>query len=247
MRRLVAGLILAALSVGASCAADMPVKATPVASAAVYNWTGLYGGLNVGYDWGRVDWSYYNDPTQTVGRRPQGPSVGLHAGAQYQFKQFLIGVEGSWSGSLKDIDDRGLDAPIFAARFDSYARIVNVWTVGPRVGWVFSPQWMVFATGGYAESVVDTAFILRATPATGSDYRSFTHHGWFAGGGIEYLFNNYVYAGLEYRHVELDTGLHGPAVPVTDVSRYVSPSFDIVQIRLGFKFTPGQGAVVAKY
>lgn len=247
MKRPLTGLALVALSASASAAADLPVKAAPIAPAAIYNWTGFYGGVNVGYDWGQVDWSYFNNRTQTVARRPEGTSVGFHVGAQYQIKQFLIGVEGSWSGSIRNIDNRGPDAPSFAARFDSYAHIVDVWTVGPRAGFVFSPQWMVFVTGGYAESVVDSAFILLANPQQGSDYRSFTHRGWFAGGGIEYLFNNYVYAGLEYRHVELDTVLHGPRIPVTDVSRYVNASFDLVQVRLGFKITPGQTAVVAKY
>jgi outer membrane immunogenic protein len=242
MRKLVTGLAFAALSASVSNAADLPLKAPSAVQPALYNWTGFYAGGNLGYDWGQVNWSYFGDPTQTVARRPEGPSVGVHLGAQYQVKQFLIGVEGSWSGSLRDIDDRGLDAPIFAARFDSYARIVNVWTIGPRVGWVFSPQWMVFATGGYAESVIESAFILRPNVAAGSDFRTGTHHGWFAGGGVEYLFNNYVYAGLEYRHVELDTVLQGPPtpLPIIDVSRQVSPSFDVVQVRLGFKITPGQ-------
>ena len=215
----------------------MPIKAAPAAPVAVYNWTGFYAGLNAGYDWGRVDWTYFNNPTQTVNRRPDGWSVGGHVGAQYQFQQFLVGVEGSWSGSFNNIADRGPDAPAFAANFDSYARFVNVWTVGGRAGWIFSPQWMVFASGGYAESQVDTRFFVRATP-TVQDARSATHSGWYAGGGVEYLFTNFAYVGIEYRHVELNTILQGPSIPVASVSRYVSPSFDLVQLRLGFKITP---------
>src|ERR1044072_7755808 len=49
-----AGIALAA-PVGTALAADLrlPVKAPVVAPVAVYNWTGFYGGVNVGYSWGR--------------------------------------------------------------------------------------------------------------------------------------------------------------------------------------------------
>lgn len=38
----------------AASAADLPVKAPILAPVAVYNWTGFYGGGNVGYSWGRA-------------------------------------------------------------------------------------------------------------------------------------------------------------------------------------------------
>jgi outer membrane immunogenic protein len=52
------GLWAAAVSTGAfafsaaALAADMPVKAPPPVVVAVYNWTGLYIGIQGGYAWG---------------------------------------------------------------------------------------------------------------------------------------------------------------------------------------------------
>ena len=48
-------MLLAAAAVSAN-AADMPVKAVPAPVVAqVYNWTGLYVGVNGGWGWGQQD------------------------------------------------------------------------------------------------------------------------------------------------------------------------------------------------
>src|SRR5471030_1852888 len=44
------GLGLAASGLG--LAADLPLKAPPIATAPPYNWSGWYAGLNAGYGWG---------------------------------------------------------------------------------------------------------------------------------------------------------------------------------------------------
>ena len=47
-----AGAVFSFAASGLAVAADMPVKAPPPpAPAPVYNWTGFYVGLNVGYGW----------------------------------------------------------------------------------------------------------------------------------------------------------------------------------------------------
>src|ERR1017187_7669106 len=50
----IAVAVSAILGIGSAFAADMAVKALPVAPPVVaYNWTGCYIGAHVGYGWGR--------------------------------------------------------------------------------------------------------------------------------------------------------------------------------------------------
>src|SRR5690242_3158960 len=50
MHRFLIGSVALALMGGHAMAADMPVKALPPA----YSWTGLYIGVNGGYEWGQT-------------------------------------------------------------------------------------------------------------------------------------------------------------------------------------------------
>lgn len=236
MKRLGIALGLSVFSAAVSFAADLPVKAVSAEPVQVYNWSGIYGGLNAGYQWNRLDWAYYNLPGQTIARRPDGGQIGGHVGAQYQWNQFVFGVEAQWQ--TRKFKQDGPDAPIFAAAFDADMAISQLVMVGPRAGWVFSSQWMVYGTGGYAQAAVRSAYYAKGfpnVPALVDKHRD----GWYAGGGIEYLITNWLYAGVEYRHIEFDTDLYSSTViPATGAARYISANADIVQFRLGLKFAP---------
>lgn len=206
-------------------------KADPTAQP----WAGVYVGASVGGAWNNTDWTYFGLPAESVSRDASGFFAGVHAGAQTQWDHLVIGVELSYSGGAFDkIDDRGPDAPLFAATFDSYARLHNLFTVGPRLGWAFNDRWMIFATGGFAQASVETAFLLRAAPNVG-DFRTFKHEGWFVGGGFEYALTPNWLVGVEYQHIELDTELIGPFPSVPATSRFVTPDIDVVRARISFK------------
>ena len=113
----------------------------------------------------------------------------------------------------------------------------QLFTAGPRVGWVFSPQWTVYATGGYAQASAYSSFFAKGFPNAGNTVER-RPTGWYAGGGIDYLITNWLYAGVEYRHIELDTEMHKTtAIPTVGAARFISPSVDLVQFRLGLKFS----------
>jgi outer membrane immunogenic protein len=203
--------------------------------ASAGEWTGVYAGLSVGGAWSKVDWAYFNDPTQTVTRKPSGVIGGAQFGAQFQWQHFVIGAElGYLQGNARD---QGLDAPAFAANYDSRARLTDVLTLGPRIGYVFNHNLMAYVTGGYANATVETGFILRSNVA-GNDLTSNRHDGSFIGGGLEYALTKNWIIGAEFKHLRL-TGSFDHLPPITDVSRFVSPvSADIAQARLTFKFGP---------
>src|SRR5277367_276069 len=52
---LATGVMLGLGMTGVASAADMAVKARPVAAPIMYNWTGCYLGANVGGGWSRTD------------------------------------------------------------------------------------------------------------------------------------------------------------------------------------------------
>ena len=63
----VAGLALASIAAfDCAQAADMAVKAPPVAPPPAWTWTGFYVGVNVGYSWGRDPTTYNGSDTSTT-------------------------------------------------------------------------------------------------------------------------------------------------------------------------------------
>src|SRR2546421_8749193 len=97
MRRVI-GIALATGIAGPAMAADLSVPPPP---APVYNWTGIYGGINGGGAWGQ------QDPFNIITNRFDhdsinfsGGTVGGTAGAQLQIAHVLVGFETDldWAG-----------------------------------------------------------------------------------------------------------------------------------------------------
>jgi outer membrane immunogenic protein len=136
----VAGSALLA-GVAAAAAADMPVKAPPLAPAPAFSWTGFYVGANVGGAWSQGGSDAYTGPlfpgfivlppvaavpTLVPGLIDTLPGAGttsgfiggVQAGYNWQVKQFVFGVEVDASGTdLKGSTasaSRTLGAPLFA-------------------------------------------------------------------------------------------------------------------------------------
>src|SRR6266851_9347730 len=99
-------------AIGPALAADLPEPAPPRAPAAyvpvvapVYNWAGIYFGVNGGYGFGTSKWT---DPRNFSGLgstgnfNTNGYAVGGTLGANFQADAFVLGVEG-------DIDLMGID------------------------------------------------------------------------------------------------------------------------------------------
>ena len=55
MKKLLVGVLGVVSMATSASAADLPMKARPVAVSPAYNWSGFYIGGNVGYGFGRVD------------------------------------------------------------------------------------------------------------------------------------------------------------------------------------------------
>jgi len=142
------------LSPIAAHAADLAVKAPPeTPSAAVYNWTGLYVGVNGGWGWGQ------QDPLNLLGNRfdrssfnINGGMVGGTFGAQIQQGAIVLGFESDidWA----DIRGSGVTVPSIAgvpigATLDVTTKMEAIATARVRAG-VGINNWLIYATGGAA-------------------------------------------------------------------------------------------------
>ena len=210
MKKLVLALASLALLTGSASAADLAVKAAPMAAPApVYNWTGFWISGGFGYTLADVG-TTITAPTAPFGFYDAGHDVGMKgwlgkvgAGFDYQFTgplgSWVIGAfaDGSWSNI------RGQDTffcPIGCAGPFSLTGQQNndwSWAVGARLGYVVTPTLLTYFNGGWTQSHWNQVNWTNNDPTsagfggfTGLVLPSQTHNGWFLGGGTEYSFAN---------------------------------------------------------
>lgn len=195
----------------ATLAADLPVKApTPVVAS--YGWTGFYIGLNAGAGWGRAKTDEIGIdpliviPAQNVGSLPTSFNKradsfvgGGQIGYNWQSGQYVLGIEADIAYiSFRANSVYAVDVIAFnpALTTTQSSRLGWLGTVRPRVGWLWTPSTMIFATGGLAygsakgSTRIDiptpgTCPLTNAFCAVGSGSK--TVFGWTVGGGFEML------------------------------------------------------------
>jgi outer membrane immunogenic protein len=227
---------------GAALAADLPIIEQPVfvEPPVIYNWTGVYIGLQGGYAWGDSSFDVRDTDTPpdfqpfTVNTDPSGFIGGGHAGALYQFNNIVVGIEG-------DVEYNGMEdsgrANVFDFAGNRLGRLdVDVdynmsASVRGRVGLAFD-RYLLYATGGYAYASIDHIFTARG----GGDVEVLTFdegfNGWTAGGGLDAFVTQNLSAGLEYRYTSLEdkTFRFGDAAIETD------HDFHAIRARASFHF-----------
>src|SRR4051812_7357922 len=106
MKRLVAVIsVLSVLSFGPpAIAADMPIKARPVAPIAAPSWSGFYVGGQAGYAWANADYIHTSTSgfVESFSFQPKSFIGGTHAGVQGQWGNWVLGVEGSFNWTRLD-------------------------------------------------------------------------------------------------------------------------------------------------
>src|SRR5262249_32253511 len=243
MTKLAIVVAVAGLIGAPAFAADMAVKAPPSAPAPVPTWTGFYGGIQFGGAWSDEAVTLSpNDPISanflggvvfgdsagvTNYRIPQsGPVAGFEAGYNWQWSNWLLGLEADFSFAGMSGIASASSRPIAGVFFQSAtAQQSTDWfgTIRGRLGWLATPNLLVFGTGGFAYGrVSDSANWMFSPPPGGIGIGFFPfaitciagvpcyaggsasiRTGWTAGGGIEYLLDQHWSAKLEYQFVDL--------------------------------------------
>jgi len=232
MRTLVRAIILSAALVGAApgaFAADLPVKAPPLAYAPLPNWSGFYIGGNIGGAWGSNSASFSGDaPTAvffannefptSLGTNPKGVIGGGQFGYNWQISpRWLIGLEtdlqaSSFKGSAAATPTPG---PVPFVPFTTSVEEHSNWfgTLRGRVGFEPTPSLLLYGTAGLAYGQTETSFNAIATGFTlGTCPGNFTctvaaasttKIGWTAGAGAEWMFLPRWSVKAEYLYVDL--------------------------------------------
>jgi outer membrane immunogenic protein len=215
MRYKIASLAAAAIAFGGvqgASAADMAVKARPIAPvAAAYSWDGCYVGANAGYvrstsstqltgtdtDGGGFGSELADGSTpSSFDTRFNGFIGGGQVGCNRTFGGFVWGVEvdADWSGASKTLSQVNLPQPPFPPRAAITTTISNkldwLGTARLRVGLPIMNTVLLYATGGLAfgETEVSASSVCPTCgpPRNAASTSSKTALGWTIGGGAEW-------------------------------------------------------------
>lgn len=205
-------------------AADMPVRTPRPAykapfAAPVYNWSGPYLGMTVGYGWGE---SRHDEAgVGTSGNFDvDGWLVGGTFGYNWQSGNAVFGLETdiSWSNIEGNGPTGTLTAGPVRTELDWFG------TLRARAGFTADAS-LFYVTGGLAYGDVNARGV---GVGSGSDWR----FGWTVGAGVETMLSQNWTAKLEYLYADLgDATFYTSAAPVrADLTNH------IVRVGLNYKY-----------
>ncbi len=240
MKRMLFAGAIALSAITPALAADLPAAPPPQAPARyvpavapVYNWSGIYVGINGGYAFGNSNWNSTSGFSPGTGNfKIKGGLVGGTLGVNFQSGSFVYGIEGD--GDWTNI--KGNTSGGACAGAGLFCQTSNDWlaTFRGRLGYAFD-RVLVYGTAGGAVGDVKGTF---TSPILSLSTDS-TQFGWTAGGGVEFAITDNVTAKAEYLFVDLSNGSLNCTVAVCGTAS-VPVQFDasIVRAGLNFKFNP---------
>ena len=206
-----AALVLLTNAAVSANAADLPAKAYAPAPMAtqVYNWTGIYVGVNGGYGWGAQDpLTLFSNNLDRTSFNINGGMFGGTIGAQIQQGYVVLGLEGDLDWA--NIQGNGISNPavlgIPLGKLNIATNTSAVMTARARVGAAMN-NWLFYTTAGVAfdkSSANGTSLGAVACGAAGvlpNCSASSWRPGLAAGLGVEYAFMQNWSAKLEYLYI----------------------------------------------
>ena len=244
MKKFVVAAAVAAFGfVGYASAADMATKAVPPAPAPapmlapVYDWSGFYIGAAAGWQGSTIDLSNPDFGTLTYSPRHSSFALGGFVGAQRQFGQFVLGVEGGYMAGFNDSNlgtTPSISIFVPGGTGTAQAKLKDIWSIGGRVGWAID-RWMPYITGGYANG----RFEFNAQNSVGgvTEQARASTGGGYIGGGIDWaVWNNWI-VGAEYRHYAFSSKTVASSYSNGGGEKVrFGPSTDTVMGRVSYKF-----------
>jgi outer membrane immunogenic protein len=199
----------------------------------VTNWSGFYGGVNVGYGWGDNNMSFEDATSigvgssgvlpQSLGTSSAGVIGGGQIGYNWQSGPFVAGLETDFQGTgIKGTATRSPIATDFTLTASANQTETFVGTFEQKLSWfgtvrgrfgaAVSPVLFLYGTGGLAYgrvsnsgNAVDTFQGVNPGVTSYPAVVAQTKVGWAAGAGAEWMFAHNWSAKVEYLHIDLGT------------------------------------------
>ncbi len=210
---------------GAAFAADLPTSKGPPVYAPppppIFTWTGAYIGAQLGANFARSAVGIPLYPAY-FGINDTSVSVGGKIGYNYQFGQFVAGIEGAGAAVFNSGShlSGGPPGELYHTRQDFAGDIVG------KAGMAFD-RFLPYVKGGVAfAGLTDMHFI----PLAGGSV-STARAGWTVGAGIDYAITDNWILGVDYAYSDFGTGHYFYLGPVN-----VHQSTNAVNASLSYKF-----------
>jgi outer membrane immunogenic protein len=272
MKKICSAVSALLMATATSYAADLPMKAA-LAPAPVDNWTGLYIGANGGWR-GNMDptvafsavgpLANFVGPGSPIGLSTSGGAIGgFQVGYNYRVNRtWVAGIETDFDFAHMGSNGSSLNfaAADGTSQFMSDASEKLEWfgTVRARLGYLWSNNFLVFASGGVAYGDVaqsanynnlsvgafgvggDPGLCLGHGATCFAGTSSHVAVGWTAGAGLEYALSSQWTVKAEYLYVDLGgTSLvMSPTSPSIsfDVARFSPTAFHVARAGINFRF-----------
>jgi outer membrane immunogenic protein len=246
MKRILLAGTFALAAASPTLAADLPQAPPPLPQAPaayvpaplpVYDWAGVYVGINGGYAFGNSNWTaspgFASGLLGSGNFDTNGGLVGGTVGANFQSGQFVFGLEADLDWTDIQGSTSSSDCSVGSCQTS------NDWlgTVRGRVGYAFD-RVLVYGTAGGAFGDVKSALTIPGAVTISTDS---TEWGWTAGLGVEVGITPNITAKVEYLYVDLSSGALTCSAAVCGGTAITIPvSFDASLVRAGlnFKFNP---------
>jgi outer membrane immunogenic protein len=263
MKKFGLALAIVAAFTGSAVAADMGPRAyskAPAPMMAAPSWTGCYVAGGGGYGMYSADTSQVNAVTGAF-INAQGTTGGrgwigqAQAGCDYQFAgplgNWVIGAFGDYNFQNVRADHLGAPGTITVGTLKQD----SAWAVGGRIGYLVTPSFLSYFSGGYTQTHFDQIDYNRFSTLLpfGSSLPGATYTGYFLGSGFEYALGLLpgLYLKSEYRFsefqgkriVQIDTATGSPL----GFAESVKPFSQSVTTSLVYRFNWGGTPISTKY
>jgi outer membrane immunogenic protein len=236
MKRILIAGAFALAAGGQALAADLPPPVAPPprapatyvpAPVPLYNWGGIYIGINGGYAFGLGANNGFGTPVSSGGYTTDGFIGGGTLGFNYQMGGFVVGLEGD--GDWTNVSSGSVTAGGCSVAPLTSCQTSASWlaTFRGRAGYAWD-RVLLFGTAGGAYGNVKATTNLGTT--TNDEF------GWTAGGGIEVALAPNWTAKAEYLFVDLANGSCSTVACGTAAPVAVKFEESLIRAGVNFKF-----------
>ncbi|MCW2273965.1 outer membrane immunogenic protein [Rhodoblastus acidophilus] len=199
MRKVLLSTVALMAMAGSAFAADLPsIKAPPpvyVPPPPVFSWTGFYIGVE-----GGGDFRNFHDNWTGNGIYKDAGLIGGVLGYNWQFNQFVVGLEGDAAAVLGGDQAYTYNGNLI---YNNTLNSTYAAAIRGRLGMAVWDRALLYVAGGVAFGDVKVGYnngIL--LPASYTTSRT----GWTIGAGVDYAFTPNWITRIEYRYVDLGSG-----------------------------------------